>query len=319
MGCKLPDDVPGSASRFDFHWSTPLRRRPHAISLGPLTVRLRAPSPGRGTRRCFANLRRMSTSTARATRQRVPPRPARRRTRHAVWRRARRRRRRLLWIVLLGLGGLVLLAFFAGVAERIVYHGRVMPGVSVEGVHVAGVSEKDAYVRLSALAAKLETAPLRARAGSRALVASPSIAGLQVDEDSTFRAARKAGRSRNPLTQTASTFLRRFRPDRVPVRTTFSTAGAEGILDGWSRATLGGQVEGGLTFDGTTVNSVEPHAGIGILHAPRDGSSWNTCGGATARPWSSRSARSIRTCRVQKCSGPRPRRATCCRATTCSS
>jgi vancomycin resistance protein YoaR len=173
--------------------------------------------------------------------------------------------RRVLFGALIAVGALILLAFFLAVIERIVYAGDVMPGVDVEGVDVAGKSEDDAFAELSALAAQLETEPLRATLGDRELVADSSLLEMNVDELATLQAARHAGRSRNPIEQTLGSVLRRFRADEVPLKVTYSEPGFEGVLDGWEREAANGGVEGSLQFDGTNVIPVEPVGGTGLL------------------------------------------------------
>jgi vancomycin resistance protein YoaR len=173
--------------------------------------------------------------------------------------------RRVLWAGALALGGVVLAIFFLAVLERFVYAGDVMPGVKVEGVDVEGKNEDAAFADISAMATKLETEPLRATIGDRAVVADASILEVHVDELATLSAARHAGRSGNPIEQTLGTVLRRFRPDEIPVQVSYSTAGLEGALDGWEREAASGGVEGALQFDGVNVIAVEPVGGSGLM------------------------------------------------------
>jgi vancomycin resistance protein YoaR len=163
------------------------------------------------------------------------------------------------------LGGVVLVAFFLAVLERVVYSGDVMPGVRVEGVDVEGKDEDAAFAEISALAAELETQPLRATLGDRELVADASILEMDVDELATLERARRAGRSGNPVEQTLGTVLRRVRTEEVPLEVTYSEPGLDGVLDGWAREAANGGVEGNLQFDGTNVIPVEPVGGTGLL------------------------------------------------------
>jgi vancomycin resistance protein YoaR len=172
--------------------------------------------------------------------------------------------RRVLYIGALTLGGILLALFFLAVLERIVYSGDVMPGVEVEGVDVAGKSEDDAYGRLRAAAATLETQPLRAKLGDKDVVTDPSVLAVKVDAAATLRSARRAGRSGNPVEQTLGTVLRRIRPDKVHLHVTYSEAGLDGVLDGWQREAASGGVEGALQFNGTQVVEVVPQRGMGI-------------------------------------------------------
>src|SRR5262245_13409492 len=175
--------------------------------------------------------------------------------------------RRYLLLAALALGAVVLVAFFLGVIERIVYAGDVMPGIRVDGVDLSAKNQQDAYTELSALAVKLEKEPLRARLGSKDVTADPSVLKVDVDELASLRAARRAGRSGNPIEQTLGTVLRRFRPDDVPLHVRYSRPGLEGILDGWQREVASGGVEGGLRFAGTQVIEVVPRRGTGLLRS----------------------------------------------------
>jgi vancomycin resistance protein YoaR len=161
----------------------------------------------------------------------------------------------------------VVVLLFAAVVERLVYSGEVMPGVNVEGVSLSGKSEPAAYRDLRALAARLEREPVRARAGDTNLTADPGLLHYQVDAVATLRAAREAGRSRNPLEQVAGTVLRRFRDDDVDLTASYDAESVEGLLDAWTAQTSDGVVEGGVRFAGTRVVEIEPHAGTGILRA----------------------------------------------------
>jgi vancomycin resistance protein YoaR len=172
--------------------------------------------------------------------------------------------RRVLRGVAFALGGAVLVVFFLAVLERIVYAGDVMPGVHVNGGNIASKSEGRAYNELSALAARLETEPLRARIGDQEVVADASVLELDVNELATLRAARRAGRSGNPIDQTLGSVLRRFRPDEVPLQIRYNRAGLAGVLDGWQRESASGGQEGGLQFQGTKVIEVMPRVGTGI-------------------------------------------------------
>ena len=170
----------------------------------------------------------------------------------------------IAWRTLRVLGFALLALLFLSVLERLVYSGRIVSGVRVDGVSVAGQGERSAFAEIEALARELETSPLEARADATELSADPSAFDLQVDEVATLRAARRAGRSRNPMEQMAGTVLRRIRTDRVPLSVSYDERALEGVLDGWISETSAGVGEGGLRFEGTTVVAVEPKSGVGI-------------------------------------------------------
>jgi vancomycin resistance protein YoaR len=205
----------------------------------------------------------MRTADETAARARPGTRSARPRPKAGS--RATRTRRPVWQLVALIAGGAVLIVFFLAVAERVVYSGKVMPGVDVDGIDVAGKSEDDAYADISALASDLETRPLEATIDGREVVADASLLEVDVDELATLRDARKAARSGNPIDQTAGAVLRRFRPDDVSLHVSYNEAGLTGVIDAWERETLDGRVEGNLEFDGTEVVEVLPKAGTGLL------------------------------------------------------
>jgi len=177
------------------------------------------------------------------------------------------RSRRVLLVVgavVVGIGALVVLA---SVVEHVWYSGAVLPGVRIDGAKVAGHKDSDARAAIDRLTAQLDTAPIRAHAGTRSFVVEPSLIGFSVDADATMRAVRDAGRDANPLRTVADTVLRRFRPDDVQLVVHYDAGSFEGLLDGWTNAVQSGLVQGGLRFDGTTVVPIAPHPGRGLLRA----------------------------------------------------
>jgi vancomycin resistance protein YoaR len=176
-----------------------------------------------------------------------PPRPA-------------ARLREAAWIAAVA----VVVLLFIGVAERIAYRGRVMPGVRIASLDPSGRRELRAYGAITQLARRLETEPLEAVTAGHKLSAEPDTIHLRVDARSTLRRARKAGRSGNPLEQVLGTVLRKLRPDHVDPVVTFDANGVDAIVDRWSAQVDQGVREGGLHFTGTTVIEIAPHGGKGI-------------------------------------------------------
>ncbi len=162
------------------------------------------------------------------------------------------------------LAACVVVLLFLGVAERIAYRGRVMPGVHVVAVDLGGEQELAAYGSLKDLARELETEPVRATASNHALAATPASFHLEVDARATVRRAREAGRSGNPLSQVLGTVLRRFRPDHVEPVVHFDADDVDAVVDHWAKQVDNGLREGSLHFDGTNVVEVTPRSGVGI-------------------------------------------------------
>ena len=176
-----------------------------------------------------------------------PPRPA-------------ARLREAAWIAAIA----VVVLLFIGVAERVAYRGRVMPGIRIASLDPSGRRELGAYAEITQLARRLETEPLEATTAGHKLSAEPDTIHLRVDARATLRRAREAGRSGNPLQQVLGTVLRKLRPDRVDPVMTFDANGVDAIVDRWSAQVDQGVQEGGLRFTGTSVVEIAPHGGKGI-------------------------------------------------------
>jgi vancomycin resistance protein YoaR len=168
--------------------------------------------------------------------------------------------RTVVWISAIG----VVVLLFVGVAERIAWRGRVMPGVKIVSLDASGQRELAAYASVSHLAQKLETEPIYATTAGKRLIAVPSDVGFRVDTRTTLRHAREAGRSGNPINQVLGMFLRRLRPDRVEPVVMFDDHGVDTVVDQWSAEVDRGVHEGGLRFVGTRVVEVSSSGGTGI-------------------------------------------------------
>jgi vancomycin resistance protein YoaR len=155
-------------------------------------------------------------------------------------------------------------AFLLAVGERLLFSGKVMPGVAVDGVALGGDGELDAYVEISALAAQLEAEPIRATVGDTRLVLAPGQIGFDVDELATLRAARQAARTTNPIEQTVGALLRRVRSDTVPLVVSWDAEALEDIIDQWFVELADGVTDPGLRFEGTEVIEVVASPGRGI-------------------------------------------------------
>jgi vancomycin resistance protein YoaR len=191
--------------------------------------------------------RRPDTVTRPMTASIDPPRPAAR-LREAAW--------------IAAVAAVVLL--FVGVAERIAYRGRVMPGIRIASLDASGRREIGAYGEITQLAHRLETEPIEAVTAGHTLTAEPGTIHLRVDARATLRRAREAGRSGNPFQQVLGTVLRKLRPDRVDPVVTFDASGIDAIVDRWSAQVDQGVREGGLHFVGTRVVEIAPRGGQGI-------------------------------------------------------
>jgi vancomycin resistance protein YoaR len=170
-------------------------------------------------------------------------------------------------MVALVVGGVLLLVVVLAVGERIVENGDVMRGVEIGNIDASGMSEKEALAAVEESASKIEHAPIQVRAGKTDLTVDPTTIGLHVDAVATVRAAREAGRSRNPISQLSGALMRRIRPDHIPFVVTVDPGRFDAVLDAWVAETGKGLVDGALRFEGTKVIEVAPKSGIGIQRA----------------------------------------------------
>lgn len=167
-------------------------------------------------------------------------------------------------LVALSLAGVLLLLVGLALTERITANGRVMQGVQIGDVDASGMSEEEALAAVQVTAARLEGAPVQVRAGKQDLSVDPSALGLTVDAEASVRAARLAGRSRNPIDQLSGTLMRRLRPDHVPLVIDVDPGRFDAVLDAWVAETGKGLVDGGLQFEGIKVVEIAPKSGIGV-------------------------------------------------------
>lgn len=151
--------------------------------------------------------------------------------------------------------------------ERLAYRGDVLPGVAVPGVSASSHSEAQVRARLQALAKRMESEPIEARAGDTVLQVDPKSVDFALDVDATLAAARQAGRSGNPVEVVQGMILRRFRNDEVPLVVHTNRTKVAQVLDTWAAATAQGLENGGLRFDGARVVEVPPRSGVGLQRA----------------------------------------------------
>ncbi|MGZ4734876.1 MAG: VanW family protein [Acidimicrobiia bacterium] len=170
-------------------------------------------------------------------------------------------------LILLAVAGALLLVVTLALSERIIENGHVLGGVEIGDVDASGMSEQEAVAAVEQSAARLESTPIKVRAGATELSVDPTALGLHVDAAASVRAARRDGRSRNPVNQLAGTVLRRFRPDSVPFVVEVDPGRFDAVLDAWVAQTGKGLVDGALQFQGTQVTEVAPKSGIGIQRA----------------------------------------------------
>ncbi len=161
------------------------------------------------------------------------------------------------------------LLLFAAVGERLVYSGRILPGVRIEGLQSSTTSASRARKQLEKLARTMEDRVIEAKAGPDELHAAASDLGVRLDVDATVAAARNDGRSGNPFAVAAGMLLRPLRDDRIPLRVHVDDHAIAAAVARWDRESIIGVRNAGLHFDGTrvTVTASRDGKGIDTAHA----------------------------------------------------
>lgn len=181
--------------------------------------------------------------------QPVPPPPAKP---QPAARRPRAKNGRRLWLVfpaLLMLAGMVAFAMF-GVGVMFTYSRGILPGVSVGGISLSGLSEAEAVGRLSS-----EWHTLTLRDNERTWHVSPESLGITLDAQRTAAAAYAQGRGEgNPL----QAFIGRV--DIAPVMNIDSAAAAL-ALDQMAGEFELPAVNAGVRLVDGTVQATPPHNG----------------------------------------------------------
>jgi len=178
------------------------------------------------------------------------------------WLRRAEQRARRLWAVVGGtmgrrpvtlavrvLVGVVLLLVAAAAAERLGAGGRVLVGVRLAGVQVAGRPAGEVRNAIAMVAERREAEPVVATAGTAQFRLSPRAVGLRVDAAATADAVLRAGRQRDPLTWLIGPLTRRVRPVDV------------GWVVRYDRGAVAHTVDGQVRLDGARVTTVAPQAG----------------------------------------------------------
>ena len=154
------------------------------------------------------------------------------------------------------------------------------------------MSEQQAFARDPAARDAARRRPIHVRAGATELAVDPTALNLHVDAAASVRAAREAGRSRNPVNQLTGTVLRRFRSDHIPFVVDVDPGRFDAVLDAWVAQTGKGLVDGGLPLrrhpgdrDPPEVRHRDPAGrGEGIRSSTRCGQGESDAGSLTIGP-----------------------------------
>lgn len=112
---------------------------------------------------------------------------------------------RALRLALYALAGcllvLLILVLILAAAERLAYRERVLPGVRLSGVQVAGQRLDKARAGIAATPGRLERDPVVGQAAGLRLGLDPGTVGVEADAAATADAVARAGRHGNPFAQ----------------------------------------------------------------------------------------------------------------------
>lgn len=168
---------------------------------------------------------------------------------------------RILRLFTYGLAGLLFLLLVATAAERVMWRGKVLPGVELIGASVEGKTADTVDDLVARAATRLERETLTATAGAETLTLDPRAIDLGIDVDATAEALESAGRSGNPVDQLLGTVLRMARSDHVPWKISYDEDALAEIIEDWEAEVASSATDGTLRFQGMRVIPVEPRAG----------------------------------------------------------
>jgi hypothetical protein len=174
-----------------------------------------------------------------------------------------------VWLIV-GILCIALVVVLTALADRVTHRGEALPGVSLGGVDVGGRSEDEILAVARLEAARAQTQPLTAVAGSTRLVAADAATlGATYDPEAAVRAARRAGRQ-NAFTSIVDTFRRRAGGIDVTVPVRIDDAALTATVDEWQRQVGAGLTNGSLQFRGTEVVITPPARGDGLVRPAAD-------------------------------------------------
>ncbi|MFI5042047.1 MAG: L,D-transpeptidase family protein [Acidimicrobiales bacterium] len=159
-------------------------------------------------------------------------------------------------IVVLALGGMAFAAYRYEQAQA----DRILPGVTISGVQVGGMTRDEAIAAVQEEASGRLGAPIQVSLDGRTWTVTPQELGRHTDVtravDSAFRFDDSVG--------LVSRFWHRFRHQPMNTDIALRYSGADGVtafVDKVSKAVTHAPVEAALTTDGTTLIVVKPKAG----------------------------------------------------------
>lgn len=169
-----------------------------------------------------------------------------------------------------GLASAFVLILLVTAAERVLWRGKVLPGVRLLGASVEGKGADSLGDIVASSAARLEAGPISVRVDTKELSLDPKRINLQVNRDDTAAAVQDAGRTGSPFGQLLGTVGRLMEPEEVEWHISYDRKALDLVLDEWTEEVAVKPQDGTLEFDGATVSPVRPKAGRALERPAAD-------------------------------------------------
>ena len=140
--------------------------------------------------------------------------------------------RRTLTVVAVTLVSLLGVSAAALAALRLVHDGEILPGVSVAGIEVGGLSEQAAVAALAGVASAREQDPVVLSDGERTFTVDPADTGFTVDLEATVHAAYGAGRDGGIIRQSLNNVESLWNERHLPLVTRLDDTKLAEVVDG---------------------------------------------------------------------------------------
>jgi vancomycin resistance protein YoaR len=148
---------------------------------------------------------------------------------------------------------------------RALNSGEIAPNVAAAGVHIGGLSEEDALLRLQEHERQLRETPAGFTVEDRSFSLEPRLVELDIDESAAVAAALEARGDGGFLDQFAA-WVRSFRSTiEIPVDFSIDTDALEAVFTSWEATAIGFPAhEGGIEIVDGEIQPDYPQAGRGI-------------------------------------------------------
>lgn len=162
----------------------------------------------------------------------------------------------MIGILLFGIG-----SFAVVFGSRVLYAGRIFPGVQIAGVDVGGLRPQEAVRQISSGITYPTQGKILLRDGDRIWAANPAQLGLVLDPQASANAAYQIGRSGWTVDQLQEQFYAWYSGEKVFPSFVFDQRSAYAYLTGLAREIDKPTVEASIALNGTDVVVVPGQVG----------------------------------------------------------